>query len=153
MEIKEKLTLEEPWIGPYAYDNYMDYELIDNKLIVLSDIAYWKIVYLPDWDSFVLYHGNGSPEDIDPASYVDADYHFQKDVKPSDTIMNLLIYIKNHDEFRSRMIANVEAMPRRTKKQKKEYSKVKAKEAEYNKAIIMQMIRATAVVKASRIAG
>ena len=27
MEIKEKLTLEEPWIGPYAYDNYMDYEL------------------------------------------------------------------------------------------------------------------------------
>ena len=47
----------------------------------------------------------------------DVDYHFQKDVKGADNIMSLLIYIKNHDDFRCKMIANVENIPRRTKKQ------------------------------------
>ena len=144
---------EEQWIGAYAYDNYLEYKLIDNQLIVLSDIAYWKIVYLADWECFVLYHGNSIPEDIDPEKYVDADYHFQKDVKGADNIMSLIIYIKNHDDFRCKMIANVENMPRRTKKQKAQYNKVKAKEEAYKKAIVLQMISAAALVQTQKVAG
>lgn len=151
--IKQKFELEEQWIESYAYENYLEYRLIDNKLIVLSDMAYWKIVYLADWDTFILYHGNSIPEDVNPERYAEADYHFQKDVKGSDNIMSLLIYIKNHDDFRSKMIANVENMPRRTRKQKAQYKKIKAKEAAYEKAIVLQMISAAALVRTQRIAG
>ena len=151
--MKDKFNFEEQWIESYAYENYLEYRLIDNKLIILSDIGYWKIIYLNAWDCFILYHGNSIPEDIDPEKYVDADYHFQKDVKFSDNIMSLLIYIKNHDDFRCKMIADVENMPRRTKKQKARYNKVKAKEVAYKKAIILQMISAAALMKTQRRAG
>ena len=151
--MNEKYEIEEQLIKAYAYDNHMEYKLIDNKLIVLSDIAYWKIFYLADWDTFILYHGNSIPEDIDPGKYVDADYHFQKDAKWAADIMSLLIYIKKHDDFRCNMIANVDNMPRRTKKQKAQYNKVKAQEAAYKKAIVLQMIRAAVLVKMQKAAG
>ena len=76
--IEDKYRSEEINIALYAHENYIEYELVDNKLIVLTDIAYWKIIYLKDWDCFILYHGNVIPDDIVPGKYVEADYHFSE---------------------------------------------------------------------------
>ena len=140
--IQEKLNKEENRIALYTGLNFLRYKLIGDKLIVVNDIAYWKIVYLQQWDCFALYHGNSIPSDINPENYADADYHFQRDAKFSPSILGLLIYIKRHDDFRCRMIEEVEAMPRRTKKQRIKYNRVKQKQQEYKKAISMQMIHA-----------
>lgn len=147
--IEDKYRSEEINIALYAHENYIEYELVDNKLIVLTDIAYWKIIYLKDWDCFILYHGNVIPDDIVPGKYVEADYHFQRDARFSKTIMGLLVYIKKHDDFRCRVIEQVESMPRRTKKQRARYNRVKQKQAEYKRAVTMQMIKAYTLVNAS----
>ena len=79
------------YIERYASENGLIFKLIDDKLYVLTDIAYWKIVYLKEWNGFVLYHGNSIPTDLNILRYEDAEYHFQKDAKQSDTIMKFII--------------------------------------------------------------
>jgi hypothetical protein len=144
-----KYEVEEHEICIYAYDNYLEYKLIDDKLYVVTDMGYWKITYLPDWDLFALYHGNTIPSDIDPEKYTDADYHFQRDFGLSKNILSLIIYLKRHDDFRCRLIEQVESMPRRTKKQRARYNRVKQKQQEYKRAVSMQMIKAYVLANAS----
>ena len=127
-------------------------KLIDDKLYVLTDIAYWKIVYLKDWNDFVLFHGNTIPTDLNIQRYEDADYHFQKDAKQSDTIMKYMVYIKKHDDYRAEMIENVENMPRRTRKQKNRYQKMKRKEEAYNTARVLQLVNAVGMARELNIA-
>lgn len=149
LTMKEKFELEENEIGLYAYDNFLEYKLIGNKLIVVTDIGYWRIEYLQGWDCFVLYHGNSIPNDVNPEKYVDADYHFQKSARQHKKILTCLMYIKDHEDYRCHVIEDVEDMPRRTKKQKKIYNKVKQKEHEYKTALALQMISAYALALAS----
>lgn len=139
-------------IERYATENGLIFKLIDDKLYVLTDIAYWKIVYLKDWNGFVLYHGNTIPTDLNILRYEDADYHFQKDAKQSDTIMKYMVYIKRHDDFRAELIENVENMPRRTKKQKNRYEKMKRKEKAYNTARVLQLVNAVGMATEMNIA-
>lgn len=139
-------------IERYASENGLIFKLIDDKLYVLTDIAYWKIVYLKEWNGFVLYHGNSIPTDLNILRYEDADYHFQKDAKQSDTIMKYMIYIKRHDDFRADLIENVENMPRKTKKQKKKYDKMKKKEKAYNTARVLQLVNAVGMAREMNIA-
>ena len=139
-------------IERYASENGMIFKLIDDKLYVLTDIAYWKIVYLKEWNGFVLYHGNSIPTDLNILRYEDADYHFQKDAKQSETIMKYMVYIKRHDDFRADLIANVENMPRRTKKQKTKYEKMKKKEKAYNTARVLQLVNAVGMAREMNIA-
>ena len=139
-------------IERYATENGLIFKLIDDKLYVLTDIAYWKIVYLKDWNGFVLYHGNTIPTDLNILRYEDADYHFQKDAKQSDTIMKYMVYIKRHDDFRADLIENVENMPRRTKKQKNRYEKMKRKEKAYNTARVLQLVNAVGMATEMNIA-
>ncbi len=151
--MEDKFRNEEMSIGSYSYDNELEYKLINDELIVLSDMAYWRIKYLPDWDSFALYHGNSVPKDLIPENYIDADYHFQKDAKLSKSIMRHLIYIRQHDNYRYRVIANVEQMPRKTKKQKAKYLAVKSKEKAYTKALASQLLSAVSLINSVKIAG
>ncbi len=137
---------EYEYIERYADENGLIFKLIDDKLYVLSDIAYWKIVYLKDWDDFVLYHGNTMPTDLNILRYEDAEYHFQKDAKESDTIMQFMIYIRRHDNFRADLLDNVDSMPRRTRKQKNKYAKMKKREEAYYNARILQLINAISMV-------
>ena len=146
-KIKRAFGDELTAVETYANENGMIYRMVDNQLIVLTEIAYWRIVYLPDWRSFVLYHGNTIPNDIDPANYVDAEYHFQKDVKPTESLYDLLVYIRLHDDFKLSQLGTVDEMPRRTKKQKKRYNKMKQKEKRLEEALILQMISAVALTK------
>ena len=139
-------------IERYATENGLIFKLIDDKLYVLTDIAYWKIVYLKDWNGFVLYHGNTIPTDLNILRYEDADYHFQKDAKQSDTIIKYMVYIKRHDDFRAELIENVENMPRRTKKQKNRYEKMKRKEKAYNTARVLQLVNAVGMATEMNIA-
>ena len=139
-------------IERYATENGLIIKLIDDKLYVLTDIAYWKIVYLKDWNGFVLYHGNTIPTDLNILRYKDADYHFQKDAKQSDTIMKYMVYIKRHDDFRAELIENVENMPRKTKKQKNRYEKMKRKEKAYNTARVLQLVNAVGMATEMNIA-
>lgn len=134
-ELEELLEVDE-----YAAENGMIYQTIGNRTIVLTDMAYWKILYLPDWQSYILYHGNDIPDDANPENYLDMDYHQQKDMKPTDDLMEIFTYIHLHDDFRFRMIENIESMPRRTRKQKEMYRIMKRKENIYTKAVIHQMM-------------
>ena len=42
--------------------------------------------------------------------------------------MKFIKYIKAHDDFRKRQLSNIEKVPRKTNKQKKQYKKLKKKQ-------------------------
>ena len=148
----KKFRDEYIFIEGYAMENGLIFKLIGDKLYVVSDIAYWKIAYLREWDEFALYHGNTMPTDLNVLKYEDADYHFQKDAKLSRSIMRLMIYIRRHDDYRAHLIENVENMPRRTKKQKNKYAAMKRREERYNTARVLQLINAVGMASERRLA-
>ena len=145
-DMKSRFQAELSRIESYASENNMVYKLIGDALIVVTDIAYWKITYLPEWQSFALHHGNSIPSDVNPETYIDADYHFQRDMRNGTNIFGLMVYIMRHDKYRLSLLEKVEEMPRRTKKQKAEYKAMKQIEMNYNHAIILQMQSATKLV-------
>ena len=149
--MQDKYEEEFEEIENYATENGLVVKLIGDKLYILSEIAYWKILYLRDWDCFILYHGNYIPTDVKINKYENASYHFQKDAKQSETIMHYLDYIRRHDNFRENMLSAVEDMPRRTRKQKNKYAKMKAKQEKYDTAIVLQLINAISMTKEMRI--
>ncbi|SNU08156.1 hypothetical protein SAMN06297422_11593 [Lachnospiraceae bacterium] len=149
MQDKYKKEFEE--IENYATENGLIVKVIEDKLYVLSEIAYWKILYLRDWDCFILFHGNYIPTDLDIDKYENASYHFQKDAKQSETIMHYLDYIRKHDDYRENLLGTVEDMPRRTRKQKNRYAKMKANQERYNTAIVLQLINAISMTKEMRV--
>ena len=149
MQDKYEEDFEE--IETYATENGLVVKMIGDKLYVLSEIAYWKIIYLREWDSFYLYHGNYIPTDIHIERYENASYHSQKDAKQTDSLMYYMDYIRRHDDFRESMLSSVEEMPRRTRKQKNKYAKMKAKQERYNTAIVLQLINAISMTKEIKI--
>ena len=151
-EMKKKFMQELTEIESFCTENNMVYQLIDDQLIIITDISYWKIDFLPDWDCFVLYHGDYIPSDVNPETYVDAEYHHQKDAKFTGCLMRFLIYIRNHDRFRYGLIRNVEKMPRRTKKQKVEYQMMKKRVENYDRAIVLQMMSAAHMLERKSLA-
>ena len=66
--------------------------------------------------------------------------------------MKYMVYIKRHDDFRAELIENVENMPRRTKKQKNRYEKMKRKEKAYNTARVLQLVNAVGMATEMNIA-
>lgn len=89
---------------------------------------------------------------MNPEKYVDAEYHFQKSARQSESIIKMFKYIRSHDDYIYMVIDNVESMPRRTKKQKNEYEKIKEKELAFAKAIEIQIVRAVEMANSSIVA-
>ena len=54
--------------------------------------------------------------------------------------MGFIIYIRNHDDYRSNIIENIDNMPKNTKKQRSAYKKAKKKEKTYKVARVLQLL-------------
>ena len=150
--MQDKFEEEFEEIEAYATENGLIVKVINDKLYVLSEIAYWKIIYLRDWDCFYLYHGNYIPTDLDIDKYENASYHSQKDARQADNLMYYMDYIRRHDNFRENLLCEVDELPRRTRKQKNKYAKMKAKQERYNTAILLQLINAISMTPEIRLA-
>jgi len=123
-----KYDQETKEIDNFIGDAHIKHRLIGNNLIILTEIGYWKIIYSNDCNAFVLYHGNFFPDDENPERYITSEYHLQEDAGQSQTLMKFIKYIKAHDDFRTRQLSNIEKVPRKTNKQKKQYKKLKKKQ-------------------------
>ena len=138
--MKFRFESEKSNIDDYVSKNNLAYRFENNSIYVQSNIAFWRIEYIEKWESFLLYHGNRIPESKEIKLYPKQCYHAQKDAKPSYTIIRYLNYIRKHDDFRSNQIINVENMPKKTKKERAKYNKMKKKERIYNVARVCQIL-------------
>lgn len=69
----------------------MTIEVKKDEIIVQTTVGWWKLVYDYDTENVKLFHGDcGS----------NRHYHRQRDVKRTDSIVQLLTYIFEHDRFK-----------------------------------------------------
>ncbi|MDO4620947.1 MAG: hypothetical protein Q4B09_10040 [Lachnospiraceae bacterium] len=72
----------------YAKYNHMKLAKIDKSMYVKTEIGIWKMVYKPDVEKYLLYHGNKGSENT-PLEYADRGfYHRQKDLKEQISVWN-----------------------------------------------------------------
>lgn len=72
--------------------------------------------------------------------FCDNQYHKQRDAGHTKTIMKMLIYIRQHDDFRLRELEEINNMPRHTKKQKDKYNTAKRKEEYYKVSRVLRIL-------------
>lgn len=72
-------------------------------LFVQTPVGLWKICYSAKSENFVLYHGNRSNPQLAPREMKTAFFHRQTDELTADSIMQYLVYIHKHDDYRRRV--------------------------------------------------
>ena len=132
--LENKLKNEMSQIDELIENTNVEYDLIGDNIIILTEIGYWKLHYKCDKGMFVLYHGNNYPEYSDFKDYLMASYHVQLDVYRYDSIYNYFSYIKEHDEFRLNQIKHVDEMPQNCEKELNKYRMMKRKQTIFLKA-------------------
>lgn len=117
--------LEEPEIQRYAKQFHMDVDLDNHKIYVRTCVGCWKIIYKICNQSFILLHRNYVNGKIKLEEAENAPYHRQGDMAESKSIMKMIKYIKNHDEFKQRTGGDYRRMPQDSRKQKLYYRAAK----------------------------
>lgn len=90
-------------VEKYATHKGLELLFQKNKLYVKSEMGLWQISYSRYKQKCILYHGNHSYRNLPLVQSEDARYHRQRDEMYSATIMNYLIYIYKHDQYRKRV--------------------------------------------------
>lgn len=91
----------------YCEQNDYQYMIGQKELLIQTDISYWKVVYLPRRESFILFHGNKKPNSQEIHPYEEYMYHRQKDVPMKNTLEEYLSYIRSHDRNKKRFHDNL----------------------------------------------
>lgn len=102
---------------------------IDDDSMYIDNIFYsWKITISPTGYNVILYHANTETYNSLKVKngHFQHNYHLQK-YKDAPDIMHILQYIVNHDNWKISSLDNYKKMPKRTKRQKKEYYKARRK--------------------------
>lgn len=119
------------------YHISIDFMTRNQVIYVRTNIGCWRISRSSSTGYYILFHMNNCKNNYDrqmPLSQVKGrPYHRQGDVKPSETIHKLLVYIYNHDKAKVTIMDDYRKLPRNTTKQRKYYRQ--AKNAERRKSI------------------
>ncbi len=91
---------EQSMARSFAISNHMQLQEINKHLYVKTEIGIWKLVYMPEAEKFILYHGNAVCQNTPIDKAHKARYHRQKDMKKAETVMDVLSYIRSHDRYK-----------------------------------------------------
>lgn len=96
----------------------------DDSMYIDNESACWKITTVSDGEGLILYHGNTERyERLEVKDgHIQHHYHLQK-YRGNRDIMSMLKYIIEHDKWKSEHANDYKSMPKRTKRQRKEYRK------------------------------
>ena len=94
-------------LSRYCRDNEYQYQIGQKELLIQTDVSYWKVLYLPQRETFILFHGNKKPDSKELQMYEEYMYHRQKDVPMKNTLDEYLSYIRSHDQNKKRFHDNL----------------------------------------------
>jgi len=80
----------------------LKYRQVGGFLLIQSEIGFWKLER--GAGGYTMYHGNFRPLDSAAVDqHIPSDYHLQRDVPADRTIQECIRYIRNHDDFRTKV--------------------------------------------------
>ena len=111
-------------IDKFIKEHHIDMYIEDDSMFIENSYYCWKITVVPDGYGLILYHGNTEAYDKLKVKngHIIHNYHLQK-YHGKYTILHMLQYIVEHDNWRADNMNSYKSMPRRTKKQRREYNK------------------------------
>lgn len=113
----------------WTHKKEMEFKFDDHTetLYIKTKIGFWKIYLKDDIDKYLLYHRNKFEANTDYQELIRGEFHRQKDVKQTDSLVKLVEYIDAHDKAKAVIQDDYHNLPRRTKKQKKYYKQAERK--------------------------
>ena len=113
----------------WTHKKEMEFKFDDHTetLYIKTKIGFWKIYLKDDIDKYLLYHRNIFEANTDYQELIRGEFHRQKDVKQTDSLVKLVEYIDAHDKAKAVIQDDYHNLPRRTKKQKKYYKQAERK--------------------------
>ncbi len=120
-------SVEEADVGIYGDQHNLDVDLVEDEIIIRTDVGCWKILYKKDRQKFVLLHRNYAKGRVPLEDVNKAPFHYQKDFRSCGSIIPFVKYIKAHDEYKANPVASRD-MPQRTERQKSYYRSAKRRE-------------------------
>ena len=113
----------------WTHKKEMEFKFDDHTetLYIKTKIGFWKIYLKDDIDKYLLYHRNKFEANTDYQELIRGEFHRQKDVKQTDSLVKLVEYIDAHDKDKVVIQDDYHNLPRRTKKQKKYYKQAERK--------------------------
>ena len=101
----------------------ISYDKVTDTLYIRTDVGFWKIFRRDG--VYILHHLNHYDPAFPTENLIHKGYHRQKDVKPSESVLPLLKYIKKHDEAKKIIAIDYRLLPNKTKAEKKYYQHAK----------------------------
>lgn len=111
-------------IDKFLRDNHLKMYIDDDSMYIDNDYSCWKITIIPNGYELILYHGNTEAYNKLKIKdgHIQHHYHLQK-YRGKLEILAMLEYIIDHDKWKAEHMDSYKDLPRRTKKQRKEYNK------------------------------
>ena len=111
-------------IDRFISTHHLKMYIEDDSMYIDNESACWKITTVSDGEGLILYHGNTERyERLEMKDgHIQHHYHLQK-YRGNRDIMSMLKYIIEHDKWKSEHANDYKSMPKRTKRQRKEYRK------------------------------
>lgn len=102
----------------WTHKKEMEFKFDDHTetLYIKTKIGFWKIYLKDDIDKYLLYHRNKFEANTDYQELIRGEFHRQKDVKQTDSLVKLVEYIDAHDKAKVVIQDDYHNLPRRTKK-------------------------------------
>ena len=117
----EQNKYNERWGMTFVYDENSDI------LYARTDIGCWKIVWDDKPRGFRLYHMNIYSGVVSIQTLLEGEYHRQHDMRVTNKIESILVYIRKHDLAKKRRKKDYRYLPKNTKCQKRRYNKARQK--------------------------
>ena len=91
-----------------------------DTLYFWTETGFWKVFWM-EQEGYVLYHLNNYNPDKSFGALTHGQFHRQKDVKPTFTVMQLVTYICKHDRAKKIIADNYRQLPKSSRKLRKYY--------------------------------
>ena len=110
-----------------SYNISIDYVNRTDTLYIRTGIGCWKIFYKESIGRFVLYHRNEYDKNMALEEAANGMYHRQTDVKPTNSLHQLINYITEHDKAKLIIMDDYRKLPKTTARQRKYYRQAERK--------------------------
>ena len=103
----------------WTHKKEMEFKFDDHtETLYIKQNWFLENIFKDDIDKYLLYHRNKFEANTDYQELIRGEFHRQKDVKQTDSLVKLVEYIDAHDKAKVVIQDDYHNLPRRTKKQK-----------------------------------
>lgn len=121
--LKGDFKVQEKTVNNWEKNNNIKvtYDKKTDTAYISTDNGFWKFYTLDEYGTYALYHRNVYNKDMSFYEAKNGDFHRQKDLKATYSLIEIINYVVEHDKAKAIIAVDYRKLPKQTKKQKLYY--------------------------------